>query len=213
MALIGVFGGTFNPIHHGHLRIAQEITEAVNLSQVKFIPSANPPHKTQPQVSAKQRAEMVQLAIQDNPLFSLDTRELGRTGPSYTIDTLKSLRSEHSEATFCLMIGTDAFAHFDQWHDWQSILNYCHLILVPRPNTTSTLTFNPTLTAVLAQHGTQDMAQLHQHKYGCILRQTVTALDISSSHIRTLIAQHKSPIYLTPRPVLHYLQQYHLYQV
>jgi nicotinate-nucleotide adenylyltransferase len=213
MKLIGILGGTFNPIHHGHLRIAQEIAEAVNLDHVKFIPSANPPHKTQPQVSAKQRAEMVQLAIQDNPLFSMDTRELARTGPSYTIDTLKSLRSENSHATFCLILGADAFAYYDQWHEWKSILNYCHLILVPRPNTTNSLTLNPSLTALLQQHGTQDILQLSQQKNGCIIQQTVTALEISSSKIRTLIAEHKNAIYLTPQAVMQYLQQHRLYQI
>jgi nicotinate-nucleotide adenylyltransferase len=211
MALIGVFGGTFNPIHHGHLRIAQEIAETLRLSQVKFIPSANPPHKTQPQVSAQQRAAMVELAIQDNPLFSLDMRELERTGPSYTIDTLKSLRSEHPHDTFCLMIGADAFAHFDQWHDWQSILNYCHLILVPRPDAHH-LILSPALSTLLKQHATSVLDQLTLQPHGCIIEQEVTALDISSSQIRTVIGQRKNPIYLTPPQVAEYLQQHRLYQ-
>ncbi len=212
MALIGVFGGTFNPIHHGHLRIAQEIAVTLGLSQVKFIPSANPPHKAQPQVSAAQRAAMVQLAIQDNPLFSLDTRELDRTGPSYTIDTLKSLRSEHGDATFCLIIGTDAFAHFDQWHAWASILQYCHLILVPRPSGVTTSAMRPALTALMKKNGTQDRNRLTTQPFGCIMSLAVTALDISSSQIRALIQQHQSPIYLTPPNVLAFLKQHHLYQ-
>ena len=97
MQLIGLLGGTFNPIHFGHLRMAQELADALNFSEVRFIPSANPPHKNQPSVSAQHRAAMVQLAIVDNPLFKLDTRELDRDGASYTIDTLISLREELGE--------------------------------------------------------------------------------------------------------------------
>ncbi|OYY50773.1 MAG: nicotinic acid mononucleotide adenylyltransferase [Methylophilaceae bacterium 17-44-8] len=211
MTMIGVFGGTFNPIHHGHLRIAQEIAETLRLSQIKFIPSANPPHKTTPQVSASQRAAMVQLAIQDNPLFSLDTRELARTGPSYTIDTLKSLRDENSEATFCVIIGSDAFANFDQWHAWELILEYCHLILVPRPSGDTTLTLSPALNALMKTHGTQDSNQLTLQPFGCIISLPVTALDISSSQIRTLMQQHQNPIYLAPQNVIAYFTQHQLY--
>jgi nicotinate-nucleotide adenylyltransferase len=211
MKLIGILGGTFNPIHFGHLRIAQEIAEAASLSQIKFIPSANPPHKAPPQVSAQQRAEMVQLAIQDNPLFSLDTRELARSGPSYTIDTLRSLRDEYRDAAFCLIIGTDAFANLDQWHAWQSILSDCHLILVPRPNHNAQ-PLNQTLANLLKQRGTQEFEQLRLQRNGCIIQQSVTALDISSSQIRSSIAQKKSPIYLSPSSVLKYIQHHQLYQ-
>lgn len=210
MKLIGILGGTFNPIHFGHLRVAQEIAEALHLSQIKFIPSANPPHKPNPQVSAQQRAEMVQLAIQDNALFSLDTRELTRTGPSYTIDTLKSLRDEYHDTAFCLIIGTDAFANLDQWHEWLSILSYCHLILVPRPSR-NTPPLNQTLAGVLQQHGTQEVQQLRLHQSGCIVQQAVTALDISSSQIRAAVAQGTSPIYLTPDSVMEYIRLHRLY--
>lgn len=212
MKLIGILGGTFNPIHFGHLRIAQEIAQALNLSQVKFIPSANPPHKAAPLVSAQQRAEMVQLAIEDNPLFSLDTRELARTGPSYTIDTLRSLSDEYPDVAFCLIIGTDAFAHFDQWHEWQSILSYCHLILVPRPNYNNAPR-NQILANLLKQHSTNVKTHLQLKRNGCITQQSVTALEISSSQIRAAIAQDNSPLYLTPNSVLGYIRHHGLYQV
>jgi len=107
--LTGIYGGTFNPIHFGHLRMAQEVAESLGLNEVKFIPSANPPHKEQPLVTAAQRAEMVALAIEGNPLFSLDKRELKRDKPSYTIETLQSLYAENNRTALCLMMGSDAF--------------------------------------------------------------------------------------------------------
>ena len=135
MRLSGLLGGTFNPIHFGHLRMAQDLAEALHLEEVRFIPSANPPHKTTPEISAQVRAEMVKIAIADNPIFKCDERELNRTGASYTIDTLISLREElDDQAALCWILGSDAFIKFNTWHRWQEILNYCHIILVQRPN-------------------------------------------------------------------------------
>lgn len=210
MQCIGILGGTFNPIHYGHLRIAQETAEAFTLTQVKFIPAAKPPLKTEPNVSAKQRAEMVQLAINSNPLFSLDTRELERDGSSYTIDTLTSLRAEHLQDALCLIIGTDAFAHFDQWHRWQQILDYCHLIVVSRPSLADLDLCEP-LRKLLQQHQTHDTTQLSRQTHGLIAMHTVTALDISSSQIRQLLHAQNNPIYLCPEAVIGYIQAHQLY--
>lgn len=210
MQCIGILGGTFNPIHYGHLRIAQEAAEAFALSQVKFLPAAKPPLKTEPNVSAKQRAEMVELAIAANPLFSLDSRELDRNGPSYTIDTLQSLRADHPEDSLCLIIGTDAFAHFDQWNRWQQILDYCHLIVVSRPPVAD-LDLSETLRKLLQTHLTDDATQLSQHTHGLIAPLKVTALDISSSLIRSLVHAHQNPAYLCPEAVITYIQSHQLY--
>lgn len=210
MQCIGILGGTFNPIHYGHLRIAQETAEAFALSQVKFVPAAKPPLKTEPDVTAKQRAEMVQLAIAANPLFSMDTRELERNGPSYTIDTLASLRAEHPQDALCLIIGTDAFAHFDQWYRWQHILDYCHLIVVSRPSDDNIQLSDP-LQKLLKQHQTHDITQLSQHTHGLIALRQATALDISSSQIRSLIRANKYPTYLCPDTVISYIQAHQLY--
>lgn len=210
MQCIGILGGTFNPIHYGHLRIAQETAEAFALSQVKFIPAAKPPLKTEPDVTAKQRVEMVQLAIAANPLFSVDTRELARNGPSYTIDTLTSLRAEHPQDALCLIIGADAFTHFDHWHRWQQMLDYCHLIVVSRPSDQIWQLSVP-LNNLLKQHQTHDITQLSQQTHGLIAMHQVTALDISSSQIRNLIRANKHPTYLCPEAVIDYIQAHHLY--
>jgi nicotinate-nucleotide adenylyltransferase len=212
MQRIGVFGGTFNPIHYGHLRIAQEVAEAFALSQVKFLPAAKPPLKAEPDVAAKHRAEMVQVAIAANPLFHLDTRELERTGPSYTIDTLISLHAEHPQDALCLIVGTDAFARFDQWHRWQSVLEYCHLIVVSRPHGGSLINLSEPLRQWLQQHQTHSITQLSQQSHGLIAIHDVTALDISSSQIRGLIRTQKNPAYLCPQAVIGYIQQHGLYR-
>lgn len=212
MQLIGLLGGTFNPIHFGHLRMAQELTDALKLSEVRFIPSANPPHKAAPKVSAQQRAQMVQLAIDDNPLFKLDRRELERTGASYTIDTLISLREELGKnASLCLMMGSDAFTKLDSWHRWQEMLDYCHIILVQRPNS-KTEKLSDKMTAFLSEHYTENIDDLAEKSAGYIHMQAITAQDISATNIREKLALGCSPKYLLPDNVLNYIQQHQLYK-
>ena len=213
MQCIGLLGGTFNPIHFGHLRMAQELVEALNLTEVRFIPSANPPHKNQPSVSAKERAAMVQLAVADNPLFKLDTRELNRDGASYTIDTLISLREElGNNVALCLVMGSDAFAKLDSWHRWQELLKYCHIILVQRPNKLAQTKLPDDLTALLHDNYTENIDDLAQKSAGYIHMQAITAQDISATNIRKRLAIGKSVKYLAPDNVLAYIQQQHLYK-
>lgn len=210
--LIGVLGGTFNPIHYGHLRMAQELADVLKLSQVRFIPSANPPHKASPTVSAQQRAAMVQLAITDNPLFTLDTRELERTGASYTIDTLISLREElGTDAALCLMMGSDAFIKLNTWHRWRELLNYCHIILVQRPNITSQPTLPDELAALLQDHYSENIDDLLEKSAGYIHMQVITPLDISATKIRQGLNLGYSPRYLMPDHVIEYIATHKLY--
>jgi nicotinate-nucleotide adenylyltransferase len=214
--LIGILGGTFNPIHFGHLRMAQELADSLQLSQVRFIPSANPPHKNKPEVSAQHRASMVQLAIADNPLFKLDTRELERTGASYTIDTLISLCEElGSNAAICLMMGSDAFTKLDSWHRWDELLNYCHIILVQRPKqqpSAKTEKLSDKMTHFLSGHYTENLDDLAEKSAGYIHMQQITAQDISATKIREKLAAGNSAKYLAPEAVLAYIQQQKLYK-
>jgi nicotinate-nucleotide adenylyltransferase len=210
--LIGVLGGTFNPIHFGHLRMAQELADALNLQEVRFIPSANPPHKTAPAVSADHRTKMVQLAIADNPLFKLDTRELDRTGASYTVDTLISLREElGAELALCLIMGSDAFLHLNTWHRWQELLNYCHIILVQRPNTSKQPKLPEELAMLLQDHYTENLDDLENKSAGYIRMQAITPLDISSTKIREAFKNDASARYLLPEPVISYIAAHKLY--
>jgi nicotinate-nucleotide adenylyltransferase len=212
MRTIGLLGGTFNPIHYGHLRMAQELGESLVLDEVRFIPSAIPPHKALPNVSAAHRATMVELAIENNATFKLDMRELDRSGPSYTIDTLISLRHESDlETSLVLFMGTDAFRQLDSWHRWQELLDYCHIALVQRPQPVNVPLSKP-LETYLSEHYSEHPADLHKHPSGFITMQQITALDISSTAIRARLQQGLSTLYLMPDSVIHYLQTHRLYE-
>ena len=216
MQLVGLLGGTFNPIHFGHLRMAQELADMLTLTEVRFIPCANPPHKNMPTASAKHRAAMVQLAIADNPLFKLDTRELERTGASYTIDTLISLREELGQegkqpTSLCLIMGSDAFVDLNTWAKWQELLNYCHIILVQRPNASKQAKLPDELAMLLQVHYTEDLADLANNAAGYIHMQAITPLEISSTKIREAFKHDVSNRYLMPDSVISYIDTYRLY--
>ena len=210
--LIGLLGGTFNPIHIGHLRLAQELADKLNFSEVRFIPSANPPHKTAPKISAQRRAAMVQLAITDNHLFKLDTRELDRAGASYTIDTLISLQEElGGNAPLCLIMGSDAFAKLNTWHRWQALLDYCHIILVQRPMGANQPKLAEELSVILHNHYTENISDLTTENAGYIHMQKITELDITSTNIRAQLEVGVSPRYLMPDNVIKYIKSHNLY--
>ena len=212
MRLVGLLGGTFNPIHNGHLRLAQELADALNFSEVRFIPSANPPHKTAPQVSAAHRAEMVKLAISSNPIFKLDAHELQRTGASYTIDTLISLQEElGGSVALCLMMGSDAFSKLNTWHRWQALLDYCHIILVQRPASATQPQLSEELSVLLHDHYTENISDLTNENAGYIHMQKITALDITSTNIRVQLESQLSPRYLMPDNVITHIIKNKLY--
>ncbi|MDP3088314.1 MAG: nicotinate-nucleotide adenylyltransferase [Methylotenera sp.] len=214
--VIGLLGGTFNPIHFGHLRMAQELAESLNLDEVRFIPSASPPHKLTPLVSAEQRAAMVQLAIANNPLFRFDGRELHRMAsnnmPSYTIDTLQSLRNELGEnISLVLFMGSDAFSKFNTWHRWDEIISLCHIALVHRPLLSIKEPLSKVLEAFLQMHYTENVNDLHEATAGYITMQPITLLDISSTVIRNKLQKEQSMYYLTPDCVINYIESNALY--
>jgi nicotinate-nucleotide adenylyltransferase len=213
MARIGLLGGTFDPIHFGHLGMAQELAQALALDTVKFIPAAVPPLKSQPSASAADRCAMVQLAIANNSDFQLDERELKRTGPSYTVETLRSLRSELSEQdSLVLFIGSDAFKQLNRWHQWQEIIQLCHIALVARPDSEVSTGLNPELVTFLQDHYTENAMDLQSESAGLITMQAITPLAISSSAIREQLKNRQSARYLTPDCVLDYIAQHGLYQ-
>ncbi|MEI8117774.1 MAG: nicotinate-nucleotide adenylyltransferase [Methylophilaceae bacterium] len=209
---IGLSGGTFDPIHFGHLRMAQELAENLHLSAVRFIPAAQPPHKSAPEVSAEHRAAMVRLGIAGNSLFSCDERELCREGASYTIDTLLSLRDELGvDISLVLLIGSDAFTKFDTWHRWQEIIQLCHIALVQRPMVEKQEPLSKSLQNFLQSHYTENAEDLHRKSAGFVTMQTVTALDISSTSIRSNLQKQHSARYLLPDSILEYICTNQLY--
>ena len=210
--VIGLLGGTFNPIHFGHLRMAQELAESLNLDEVRFIPSANPPHKTAPEVSAEHRAEMIKLGISNNPIFTFDDREILRIGASYTVDTLISLRGElGDQASLILFMGSDAFTNLNTWHRWQDIISLCHIALVQRPLAAKAEPLPKLLDTFLHNHYTENPDDLRESSAGYVTMQSITPLDISSTAIRNSLQLKKSARYLMPDNVIDYIESHQLY--
>ena len=211
--MIAILGGTFNPIHNGHLHLANQLQAKLNFESVRFMPAAIPALKDATSVTGTQRAEMVDIAISEYPDFTVDTRELSRSGTSYTIDTLTLLREElGKEVSLCWLMGSDAFAHLNAWHRWQELLNYAHLVVVKRPHSDDLSDLNNDIQMLRNQHETYSVEDLRQQPCGRILVQEIAALDISSSMIRDKLKKHEDVSKLLPREVLHYIQQHHLYQ-
>jgi len=202
--MLGILGGTFDPIHFGHLRPALEVQQALELDEVRLIPLRNPPHRNQPHSTAEQRLQMLRAAIQGQPGFSIDTQELKREGKSYTVETLRSLRREVGTAKpICLLIGADAFQQFHTWHKPDEILQLAHLIVMQRPGDS----IPPATDRII-----KSPEPLAISPAGCILFQPVTQLDISSTTIRALIHNHQSPRYLLPDDILAIIQREQLYK-
>lgn len=210
---IGLLGGTFDPVHFGHLRLAEELADALSLAEIRFIPAARPPHRAAPATTSEHRLEMTRLAIADNARFTLDGRELQRPGASYTIDTLIALDRELGPASaLCLIMGSDAFLGLDRWHRWSELLRYCHLVLVTRPHAALDDTLPDALQSLLQRHLAPGPEALSLGRAGAIVMQPITALDISATAIRAALAGGRSARYLLPDAVLNYIQQHGLYR-
>jgi nicotinate-nucleotide adenylyltransferase len=202
---IGIFGGTFDPIHYGHLRTAFELLQALRLSEVRFMPAGDPPHRDATIASPGQRLKMVKAAIGQRPGFNVDDREMRRSGPSYTVDTLKELRAEMPDHSLCMIVGMDAFLSLPQWHQWRDILTLAHLVVAHRPGWRAP-TMGP-LGELLVDGGTGNVNDLHEARAGRIFIHAVTQLEISSTEVRNLIASGRDPRYLMPDAVCDLIQQ------
>lgn len=210
MQSIGILGGTFDPIHFGHLRMAQELSEGLGLDAVHFIPAACPPHRAAPQENSQQRGEMVRLAIVGNPQFLLDPREFERGGPSYMVDTLTSLRTEFGkETSLFLLLGTDAFLGLPGWHRWRELFELTNIVVAHRPGYVLDADMAPELRTEWLQRSAD---KPDQSTCGKILSHPITALDISASAIRQAIQRGSSVRYLLPDAVYSHIHTHHLYQ-
>lgn len=202
---IGIFGGTFDPIHYGHLRTAFELIQALRLSEVRFMPAGDPPHRDVTIANPELRLQMVKAAIGQQPGFNVDDREMRRAGPSYSVDTLAELRAEMPERSLCLIVGMDAFLGLPKWHQWQDILKLAHLVVAHRPGWRAP-TMGP-LGELLIDGATGRVDDLHEAKAGRIFIHAVTQLEISSTEVRNLIASGRDPRYLMPDAVRDIIQQ------
>jgi len=210
MPLIGVFGGTFDPIHYGHLRAALEVRDALDLSQVRFVPSYRPPHRDQPVASAAQRLSMVRIAIEGQPRFQLDDREILRRGVSFMVETLASLRADLGAVPLGLILGMDAYLGIDRWHRWQEIPDLAHLIVVHRPG--SELPRQGVLATLVRERLVQRPEQLRRSTAGKMIALTLTQLDISATRLRRQIGAGGDASYLMPDNVISYLNEHRLYR-
>ncbi|MFA6903100.1 MAG: nicotinate-nucleotide adenylyltransferase [Gallionellaceae bacterium] len=216
LAPIGILGGTFDPIHYGHLRLAQEAFEQCSLGSVRFVPSGTPPHRTKPHASAEQRLQMVRLALQGQSDFVVDEREVRRTDPCYSVDTFGALRAElGSQQPLCLLLGSDAFLQLHTWHRWQQLFELAHIVVMQRPG-------RPLGNAILmADEALRQQYQtrlapaprlLHESASGLIVVLDMPQLEISATDIRNRAAQNKNLRYLLPDAVAHYIHSNKLYK-
>lgn len=196
---IGIFGGTFDPVHHAHLLLAEQCREQSNLDEVWFIPAGSPPHKENTGISSgKQRREMLDFAIAGHPAFVIKDLELHREGPSYTVETLRQLKETHPDDDFFLIVGADSVRDLHTWREPAAILELATLIGVNRPNISL-----PDLTELAQKFGEDVIAQ--------ILWVTMPGMDISSTDLRKRVHEKKSVRYMTPRSVEVYIHNNRLY--
>lgn len=207
---IAVLGGTFDPVHNGHLRLAIELAEKLNLHQVRLMPGYLPVHKDSPSASTEQRLQMLSLAVADSPELTVDDREIKRQGPSYTLLSLQELRKEVGEdCPIYFILGEDAFSKFDEWHQWRELIRYAHLLVAIRPGIHADI--SPEL---------EQFVEANQYRgegiptsaAGYVIRMSNVMLEISSSDIRQRIAENRNIRYLLPANVHRYIAEQQIYQ-
>lgn len=196
MRPIGIFGGTFDPIHYGHLRTALELKETLALEQVRFVPCATPPHRATPMTDGGVRLKLVKAAIRGEAGFVADERELEREGPSYTVDTLESFRADYPKRSLCLLLGMDAFLNLPSWHRWQELLRLAHIVVAHRPGWR--VPDVGTLGELLRDRRTAAAAELRASPAGRVHVQPVTQLEIASTDLRAAIRAGLDPKFLMP---------------
>lgn len=207
--MIGILGGTFDPVHFGHLRPALEVRQALRLNGIRLVPCRLPPHRPQPVASPEQRLAMLQAAIDGHDGFVIDERELGRDGPSYTLDTLQSLHADVRGAELCLLVGMDAFRGLTSWHRWRELINHCHIIVMTRPG--ATFPERGELGTFIGLHRVHDPAALRTQSAGLLYFQEVSQLDISGTRIRALLGRSEAADFLLPDSVLAMIRKQDLY--
>lgn len=197
---IGIFGGTFDPIHYGHLRPALELARALGMVEIRFMPCGTPPHRNPPVADAETRFRLVEAAVEGVPGFLADDREVRREGPSYTVDSLIGLRSEFPGRPLCLILGMDAFHGLSRWHRWRELMQLAHIVVAHRPGWTAPVVGS--LAEILREAGTGSIRDLHDHRAGKVYIQAVTQLEISSTAIRAMMRDGRDPRFLTPDAVI-----------
>jgi nicotinate-nucleotide adenylyltransferase len=206
---IGIFGGTFDPVHYGHLRAALEAREMLGLEDFRMLPAGTPPHRSKPMARATHRLAMLRLATAGHPQLRVDDREVRRKGNSYMVDTLAEIRRESGEVPIMLLIGQDAANTLDRWHQWQLIFDLAHLVIMRRPE--SGVSWSGTLSAQMEHRLVERPGRLKELASGLVLPLEITQLAISSTDIRQRLNSGRSPHFLLPGPVIDYITDNRLY--
>jgi len=215
--MIGVYGGTFDPVHFGHLRAALEVYQGLKLREMRLIPCYQPPHREPPSADARARLTMLRAAVGDDTEgLKVDNREMRREGVSYMVDTLNELRAELGDEPLCLVLGADAFLQLHRWHRWEEIIGLTHLVVTRRPGWTldgDAPELEPALAQLWREACAGDAAELAAAPAGRILPFTITALDISATRIRAMVARGESPRFLLPEKVWNLIRLQGLYDI
>ena len=210
MAGIGILGGTFDPVHCGHLRLALEIREQLSLDSVRLLPAANPRLRETPRADGSQRLELLAAAVDGEPGLEVDARELGRDGPTYTVETLESFRREFPDEVLVFILGMDSFQSLDRWHRWQDLPGLAHLVVAHRPG--GALPGPGAVAELLAQRRCDEVATLKKESAGRIMICQPPLLDISATRIRSLIAEGRSIRFLVPDKVIELMNRTRCYK-
>ena len=213
---IGILGGTFDPVHHGHLRLAEEAADACRLERVVLIPAALPNLRSAPATPATHRLAMTRLAAAGNARLAVDARELGREGTSYTVDTLTELRAElGAERSLCLILGADAFLRLPAWSRWLRLFELCHIVVAARPgyDQPAQLLEAGELACEWNRRNVTELTALAARPAGAIARVEIPLLEISASDLRARMSQGRSIRYLLPSAVADYIAAHRLYGV
>lgn len=205
---IGILGGTFDPVHFGHLRTGLDVVEQLGLAQLRLMPCAIPPHRIEPVAAASERRLMLELAIKNHPKLVVDDRELSREEPSYTVDTLLSLREDYPDNPLFVLMGTDAFCSLPSWSRWQQILDLAHIVVMQRAE--EPLQMSSELADWYQQR--QAIAGDESLSAGKVWSVPVTQMAISATMIRDALLQQKDVRYLLPDAVIALIEQLHFYQ-
>lgn len=215
MSPIGILGGTFDPIHFGHLRLAQEVADQLRLAEVRFIPGGTPPHRAVPATPAADRLAMVRLAVAGNALFTVDARESSSTAPAYTVDTLTALRAEVGTAQpLVLILGADAFLDLATWSRWHELFKLAHIAVAYRPGFPVDTWQSRMPQPLAAEYNTRLMHQpfsVHVAPAGGIVVLPIAELNISATMIRESLRRGRNPRYLLPDSIYQYIQEHMLY--
>ncbi|MBT8069470.1 MAG: nicotinate-nucleotide adenylyltransferase [Gammaproteobacteria bacterium] len=206
---LALFGGTFDPVHYGHLRCADEAREMLRLETLYLLPAGTPVHRRKPGASARQRLDMLRLALNEFPQLDIDEREIRRQGPSFMVDTLQELRTEFPQRPLLLLVGQDAVNLLHTWSRWQQLLELTHLVIVTRPGASAK--YRDDVRTQIESRTATDLQQLSASEAGSVYHLAVTAIDVSATSIKRIIGTGRSPGPMLPAAVLDYIGDNGLY--